>query len=76
MAKFSHETSVSYATSDKEFTSDEIDFILAMDQFKARTGKKFPTWTDALYVARTLGYSKMDFQDQPFEDMFSVAVEI
>ncbi len=35
-----------------------VEFGLAMEEFKHRTGHKFPTWSEALEVLRSLGYRK------------------
>lgn len=47
-----------HATSEHIFDSEETDFLIAMDQFKQRTGKKFPTLTETLAVVKSLGYRK------------------
>jgi hypothetical protein len=47
-----------HATSDVVFDAEEAEFLKAMDDFKRRTGKQFPTWTDALAVLRNLGWTK------------------
>ncbi len=35
-----------------------MEFILAMNEYKGRTGRKFPTWTDVLDVLHALGYER------------------
>lgn len=45
-------------TSDPDYTPDEIEFMAAVREFQNRTGKKFPTWSEVLRVARSLGYAK------------------
>ena len=47
-----------HATSEKTFEPDETEFLIAMDSFKRRTGKQFPTLCDTLDVIRSLGYSR------------------
>lgn len=48
-----------HATCDHVFADDEDrEFLIAMDSFQRTTGKRFPTWTDALTVFRGLGYNK------------------
>jgi hypothetical protein len=45
-------------TFEKQYTPDELEFMTAMQQFKVRTGKAFPTYAEVLKVARSLGYSR------------------
>jgi hypothetical protein len=44
------------ATSDREYTGQEMEFLGAIESYKSRTGKKFPTWTEVLGVITELGY--------------------
>jgi hypothetical protein len=46
-------------TFEKQYTPDELEFMTAMQQFKVRTGKAFPTYAEVLNVARSLGYSRV-----------------
>jgi hypothetical protein len=46
-------------TFEKQYTPDELEFMTAMQQFKVRTGKAFPTYSEVLEVARSLGYSRV-----------------
>ena len=46
-------------TFEKQYTPDELEFMNAMQQFKVRTGKTFPTHGDVLRIARTLGYRRV-----------------
>ncbi len=43
-------------TFDKQYTDDEMEFMIAMQRFKVQTGKAFPTHGEVLAVARSLGY--------------------
>jgi hypothetical protein len=45
-------------TFEKQYTEDEIEFMNAMQRFKDQTGKAFPTYSEALQVAYSLGYRK------------------
>jgi hypothetical protein len=49
-----------HCTSEHQFSSDEVEFLAAIEEFKKTSGKKFPTWTDTLKVILSLGYLKMD----------------
>jgi hypothetical protein len=37
---------------------DEREFQLAMEQYRRRSGRQFPTWSEILEVLRSLGYAK------------------
>ena len=40
-------------------TDDEVrEFQLAMEEYKQRSGRLFPTWSEVLEVIRALGYAK------------------
>lgn len=47
-------------TFEKQYTAEELDFMNAMQQFKVRSGKAFPTYGEVLAVARALGYERAD----------------
>lgn len=38
---------------------DELEFIAALDRFKKKHGRPFPTWSEVLTVLRELGYRKV-----------------
>lgn len=42
-----------------EYTPEEVEFMMFMDDMKHRTGIRFPKWTDILAWARQLGYEKV-----------------
>ena len=46
-------------TSDWDYTSDEIEFMRALDEFKRSSGRMFPTCSEILNVLRRLGYEKI-----------------
>jgi hypothetical protein len=45
-------------TFEKQYTKDEIEFMTAMQEFKNRTGKAFPSHSEVLQVARSIGYAR------------------
>ena len=45
-------------TFEKQYSADELEFMAAMQDFKVRTAKAFPTYAEVLAVARSLGYSR------------------
>ena len=44
------------ATCERTYSDDEREFLVAMDSYILRTGRKFPTWTEALAVLVGLGW--------------------
>lgn len=38
--------------------SDELEFINAINAYKSRYDKPFPTWSEVLHVVKALGYRK------------------
>lgn len=45
-------------TCERDYSDDEIEFMKAMDDYKRKSGRMFPTWSEVLEVVRALGYSK------------------
>ncbi len=38
--------------------ADTVEFIQAVNRFKAQSGRPFPTWSELLQILRSLGYEK------------------
>jgi hypothetical protein len=47
-------------TSEREYTEAEMEFMLAMNQYKQQSGRMFPTWSEVLEVLHDLGYEKIN----------------
>jgi hypothetical protein len=47
-------------TSEREYSAAEMEFMMAMNEYKRRSGRMFPTWSEVLEVLRDLGYVKTD----------------
>jgi len=45
-------------TCERDYTGDEIEFMRAMDEYKRKSGRMFPTWSEVLEVVRSLGYAR------------------
>ena len=41
-----------------ELTGDVLEFIRAMHAYQQRYRRRYPSWSEVLYVLRTLGYAK------------------
>jgi len=63
-------------TSERAYTEAEMEFMLAMNEYKRRSGRMFPTWSEVLEVLRDLGYVKTDSitQSQTSGSPISLAV--
>ena len=62
-------------TFEKQYTDDEMEFMNAMQRFKVRTGKSFPTHAEVLDVVFALGYRKPILDDEEFVEDESDPVE-
>jgi hypothetical protein len=41
-----------------DLDAETMEFISAVNAFKARSGKPFPTWSEILLILRSLGWEK------------------
>ncbi len=39
---------------------ETLEFIKAVDRYKRKTQKAFPSWTEVLKIIKSLGYRKVD----------------
>ena len=63
-------------TCERDYTSDEIEFMSAMDEYKRFSGRMFPTCSEVLEVVKKLGYRKRSGADLPGPADVSAAVPI
>jgi hypothetical protein len=47
-------------TCERDYSTEEIEFMNAIDVYKRRSGRPFPTWSEVLEVVRSLGYRKVE----------------
>lgn len=47
-------------TCERDYSSPEIEFMRAMDDYKHKSGRMFPTCSEVLEVVRDLGYVRLD----------------
>ncbi|HEV3121840.1 MAG TPA: hypothetical protein VGY53_08065 [Isosphaeraceae bacterium] len=45
-------------TCERDYSTAEIEFMNAMQEYKMRSGRMFPTWSEILEVLSSLGYEK------------------
>ena len=50
-------------TCEREYSRAEREFMEAMQSYKHRSGRMFPTWSEVLEVLKDLGYEKTDLAD-------------
>lgn len=46
------------STCERDYSIAEVEFMGAMHEYKARSGRMFPTWSEVLEVLKDLGYQK------------------
>ena len=46
-------------TCERDYSQDEIEFMHALDEYKRKNGRMFPTCSEILEVIRDLGYVKV-----------------
>ena len=57
-AKVVRRRQIDPTTCERDYTPDEIEFMGAMDEYKRRNGRMFPTCSEVLEVIKSLGYEK------------------
>ena len=48
------------ATCDRDYSGAEMEFLDAIQEYKRRSGRMFPTWSEVLEIVRGLGYEKAE----------------
>jgi len=46
-------------TCERDYSDDEVDFMRAMDEYKRKSGRQFPTWSEVLEVLHSIGYRRV-----------------
>lgn len=46
-------------TCERDYSGDEVEFMRAMDDYKRKSGRPFPTWSEVLEVLVSIGYRKV-----------------
>ena len=49
-----------------QMSDEQFEFLMAIDEYKKRNTRPFPTWTEVLEVIKALGYRKVT-DPQPLE---------
>jgi hypothetical protein len=56
--KVSRRRQIDPTTCERDYSVEEIEFMSAMDEYKRRNGRMFPTCSEILEVVKSLGYEK------------------
>jgi hypothetical protein len=48
-----------------DYSDDEREFLMAIESYKRRNRRPFPTWREVLHVAHSLGYRKVAERREP-----------
>ncbi len=56
--KVSRRRQIDPTTCERDYTDAEVEFMGALDQYKRKNGRMFPTCSEILEVIRDLGYVK------------------
>ena len=48
------------AAEEEKDALETLEFLQAVDEFKRRTNKAFPAWSEILEILKSLGYRKID----------------
>ncbi len=46
-------------TCERDYSGAEVEFMRAMDDYKRKSGRPFPTWSEVLEVLMSLGYRQV-----------------
>ncbi len=57
-AKVNRRRQIDPTTCERDYSPDEVEFMGALDEYKRRSGRMFPTCSEVLEVIRGLGYEK------------------
>jgi hypothetical protein len=57
-AKVNRRRQIDPTTCERDYSQEEIEFMSALDDYKRRSGRMFPTCSEILEVIKGLGYEK------------------
>jgi hypothetical protein len=57
--KVSRRRQIDPTTCERDYTDQEVEFMNALDDYKRKSGRMFPTCSEVLEVLRGLGYVKL-----------------
>jgi hypothetical protein len=54
------------AAEEGQMSDEQFEFLMAIDEYKRKNARHFPTWTEVLEIIKALGYRKVAEQ-QPLQ---------
>jgi hypothetical protein len=73
-AKVNRRRQIDPTTCERDYSTDEIEFMSAMDDYKRRSGRMFPTCSEVLEVVKSLGYVKKNQTESSAPPMVDLPV--
>ena len=67
------------AAEEGRMSDEQFEFLLAIDEYKRKNARPFPTWTEVLEVIKALGYRRVaepQSLDQPAEKPEEIKVPL
>jgi hypothetical protein len=64
-AKVNRRRQIDPTTCERDYSDDEVEFMNALDVYKRKSGRMFPTCSEVLEVIRNLGYIKANSHAAP-----------
>ena len=58
-AKVQRRRQIDPTTCERDYSVEEVEFMNAMDEYKRKNGRMFPTCSEVLEVIRSLGYVRL-----------------
>jgi hypothetical protein len=58
-AKVNRRRQIDPTTCERDYSDDEVEFMNALDEYKRKSGRMFPTCSEILEVLVALGYRKL-----------------
>jgi hypothetical protein len=67
--KVSRRRQIDPTTCEREYSPEEVEFMNALNDYKRKSGRMFPTCSEMLEVVRSLGYAKISGELGPNIDL-------
>ena len=64
-AKVNRRRQIDPTTCERDYSTEEVEFMAALDAYKRSSGRMFPTCSEVLEVVRSLGYAKREAEPAP-----------
>jgi len=71
-AKVERRRQIDPTTCERDYSEEQVEFMKAMDLYKRRSGRQFPTWSEVLEVLQNLGYRKVAVPTEIYQQASAV----